>query len=291
MDSGVAHTIALKTNGTLWAWGFNANGQLGIISTNDIFEPTQLGTDTWKDVSCGYEYSSGIKTDGTLWSWGFNANGQLGFGNTTQAEEPTQVGTDNNWTTIRSGAASNFALNSASELYASGFNQFGTLGDGSGSDKSSFTYITDDVDMVYVSEGGAGPNGIFGHHTFLLRNSNKTVICATGSNYISQIGDGYTDNILAFSCIVGDLDGVGLALEQKEDSFKIYPNPATEFATVEFDSETSAQFVLYSTSGAQVLSQMILSGEKVAFDSLEKGIYFYEVSQEGYSKKGKVILN
>ncbi|WP_107038860.1 RCC1 domain-containing protein [Brumimicrobium mesophilum] len=291
IDSGAGHTLALKTDGTLWGWGFNANGQLGIISSTEIKEPTQIGTSLWNDISCGYEYSSGIKADGTLWSWGFNGNSQLGLGTIPQADEPTQVGTSSDWETIRSGAASNFAINSSSELFGTGFNQFGTLGDGSGVNKSSFTLITDDVDMVYVSEGGAGQGGIFGHHTFLLRNSDKTVICAAGSNYISQIGDGGSADILTFTCNVGDLDNVGLTAEQKGVNFKVYPNPASDFATIEFDGKTPAQFTLYSTSGAQVFSQEINSGQKVEFKSLELGIYFYEIMKEnGELEKGKLIL-
>lgn len=75
------HSLAIKTDGTLWAWGSNAYGQLGTGTTDDATSPTQVGTDRdWKRVSAGKLHSFAWKADGSLWMWGNNLNGQLGNG-------------------------------------------------------------------------------------------------------------------------------------------------------------------------------------------------------------------
>jgi alpha-tubulin suppressor-like RCC1 family protein len=78
---GSQFSLALRDDSTLWSWGFNGNGQLGINSTATQHLPTQIGTDySWRKVAVGSHHSLGILSDGTLWSWGFNSVGQLGTG-------------------------------------------------------------------------------------------------------------------------------------------------------------------------------------------------------------------
>ncbi|MDI6642051.1 MAG: hypothetical protein QME68_07060, partial [Elusimicrobiota bacterium] len=64
VSCGEYHTIAIKTDGTLWAWGNNSMGQLGLGDNTDRNTPTQVGTDTnWSSVSCGYYHTLAIKTE------------------------------------------------------------------------------------------------------------------------------------------------------------------------------------------------------------------------------------
>ena len=66
MSDGWYHTIALKTDGTLWAWGDNEYGQLGDNTTVDKLTPTQIGTATnWQTIETGIYHSLALKTDGT----------------------------------------------------------------------------------------------------------------------------------------------------------------------------------------------------------------------------------
>jgi alpha-tubulin suppressor-like RCC1 family protein len=100
VSSGSYINLAVKTDGTLWSWGFNTQGQLGDGSTVDKSSPVQVGALTnWSRSSAGYS-SAAIKTDGTIWTWGDAGFGVLGLGNTTNRSSPTQVGALNVWTTI-----------------------------------------------------------------------------------------------------------------------------------------------------------------------------------------------
>ena len=106
---GSAAAFALKTDGTLWAWG---NGPTGVLGLNDdsnpeISSPTQVGTDTtWSKLANGSGGSNAaIKTDGTLWTWGGNGYGILGHNQNPSSPDsnyssPNQVGTDTNWDSI-----------------------------------------------------------------------------------------------------------------------------------------------------------------------------------------------
>ncbi len=130
ISSGVEFSVGLKSDGTIWAWGNNANGQLGIGNTTSKTLPVQIGTDTdWKTIDAGSFHVLAIKNNGTLWSWGFNSYGQIGNGTTTtDAHSPVQIGTDTNWAKVSAGFAQSFAIKSDSTLWAWGYNQYSTLG-------------------------------------------------------------------------------------------------------------------------------------------------------------------
>ena len=92
--------LAVKTDGTLWAWGKNGDGELGLNDTTSRNSPVQVGTDTnWATPGVGYRFSFCIKTDNTLWAIGGvnDAYGQLGLNELINKSSPTQVGSDSNW--------------------------------------------------------------------------------------------------------------------------------------------------------------------------------------------------
>ena len=100
VDVGGGHTGAVKTDGTLWTWGDNDDGQLGqnISRLTDRSSPVQVGSGTnWYKVSAGTSHTLATKTDGTLWGWGNNGNGQLGQNNTIRRSSPVQVGAETYW--------------------------------------------------------------------------------------------------------------------------------------------------------------------------------------------------
>jgi alpha-tubulin suppressor-like RCC1 family protein len=109
---GQEHTIAIKTNGTLWAWGTNADGQLGLGDITHRSSPIQIGALTnWSSIAKSHgDHSLAIKTDGTLWSWGRNDDGRLGDGTTTHRSSPVQIGTLTNWSQVYGGGFHSLAL-------------------------------------------------------------------------------------------------------------------------------------------------------------------------------------
>lgn len=132
MAAGGNHSLAIRTNGSLYAWGSNAYGQLGNDTTNDAYTPIQIGTDVdWSVVAAGGSHSMGIKTDGTLWAWGSNSDGQLGDGSTTDAQRPMQIGIEKNWIWVSAGKFHTFAIKADGTLWGWGRNQEGQQGNGS----------------------------------------------------------------------------------------------------------------------------------------------------------------
>ena len=92
ISAGGFHSLAIKVDGSLWSWGSNSDGQLGVGTTTDSLEPTQVGLSrNWIAVSAGKYHSLALKSDGTLWVWGRNLEGQQG--NSTMTVKPVLVPT------------------------------------------------------------------------------------------------------------------------------------------------------------------------------------------------------
>ena len=112
VSCGYNHSMVIKTNGTLWAFGENNFGQLGIGSKLTQSWPVQVGSlNTWASVSCGHYHTLAIKTDGTLWAWGSNDSGQLGDATTIDKSSPVQVGLLTNWKRVYCGMDYTMAIN------------------------------------------------------------------------------------------------------------------------------------------------------------------------------------
>jgi len=128
ISAGRGHTLATKTDNTLWSWGGNAQGQLGQNNTTVYPSPMQVSGTTWSFINAAdSNFSFATKTDGTLWAWGVGSSGQLGQNNLTDRSSPVQIpGTT--WNNLGSG--SNYALATKTDgtLWAWGSNAFGQLG-------------------------------------------------------------------------------------------------------------------------------------------------------------------
>ena len=124
-----SHTLAIKNDGTLWSWGQNGNGQLGLNNRSYYSSPKQIGALTaWLTVSGSYFQSVAIKTNGTLWSWGANTVGQLGLGNTVAYSSPKQVGSLTDWLNVACGYNFTMAVKTDGTLWGWGGNINGQLG-------------------------------------------------------------------------------------------------------------------------------------------------------------------
>ena len=154
------HTLIIKKDASLWAWGYNNIGQLGDGTTTQKVTPIRIGRDNnWKSLATtsypNYNdtHSGGIKTDGTLWMWGEGDSGRLGTENTTDLSVPTQIGSDTNWAMLSIGLADTYALKTDGTLWTWGKYTSNRLGQGTSSNILTPTQLGTDSDWVYVSAG------------------------------------------------------------------------------------------------------------------------------------------
>jgi alpha-tubulin suppressor-like RCC1 family protein len=105
--AGGTGNIATKTDGTLWAWGSNFGGELGLNDQVYRSSPTQVGSGTtWNLINTSQRNTIATKTDGTLWTWGTNSSGGLGQNSIINKSSPVQVGAATNWSLISIGSYS-----------------------------------------------------------------------------------------------------------------------------------------------------------------------------------------
>jgi alpha-tubulin suppressor-like RCC1 family protein len=202
--AGQYHSVALKSDGTVWTWGLNTNGQLGDASTNQRTSPVQVkgpgGTGTLSDIkaiSCGDTFTVAVKNDGTVYAWGLNNVGQLGYGsyNATsghadyQKTSPIQVLNLTGIDSVSSGREHTLALKNDGTVWAWGEGRnSGRLGDG-------FELIRATPVQV-VGSGGIGTQltGITaivagGYQSHALK-ANDGTVWSWGVNGQGQLGNG-----------------------------------------------------------------------------------------------------
>ncbi|MCW1148170.1 T9SS type A sorting domain-containing protein [Flavobacterium lacisediminis] len=131
ISAGYQHTLAIKQDGTLWAWGRNTESQLGDGTIVNKSTPTQIGTDNnWVMVSASFRHSVALKSNGTLWVWGTGTLGTQSTPGQIILSVPTQIGTDTNWSFIETSDGATFAIKTNGTLWSWGFDNFGKLGKG-----------------------------------------------------------------------------------------------------------------------------------------------------------------
>jgi hypothetical protein len=174
--------VALKTDGSLWAWGDNGSGQLGDGTRTDRLAPVQVGTG-FTAVAAGDNHTVAVKADGSLWTWGHNGVGQLGDGSTTQRPSPVQIGTG--FRAVAAGLDHSAAVKADGTLWTWGANGVGQLGDGT---------LTQRLAPVQIGTGFA--LAAAGRY-FTLAIKTDGSLWAWGYNFFGQLGDGTRTNRLA----------------------------------------------------------------------------------------------
>ena len=172
---------AIKQDGTLWTFGYNSTGALGLNDKVNRSSPTQVGSGTnWKTIAKGYNYMMAIKTDGTLWSWGANGYGALGTGNTTPTSSPVQVGAMTNWKSISLQYWSAAAIKTDGTLWTWGQGSYGQQGSGSTVDLSSPVQVGSGTNWALVASGK--------YHTAAIKTDGT--LWSWGRNNNGQLGLG-----------------------------------------------------------------------------------------------------
>lgn len=228
---GYTHAVATKVDGTLWTWGSNSAGQLGIGAGASRSSPGTVagGGTTWKIPGAGGSHSAGIKTDGMLWSWGSNTNGQLGNNSTTNRSSPGTVdGSIINWTWISLSATTTsgnmVGVNEVDTLFFPHISVYSTPGSftetipeghqtslievwgagGPGGDGYS-----DGVSSNFIGGGGGG-GGYSRTMSNVLFMVNRTMSINIGAGGIAQIDAvGANSNVKSGTFVVSTMEAAG----------------------------------------------------------------------------------
>lgn len=195
--AGKSHAMALKSNGTLWAFGANLYGQLGLGNSDRKLVPTQVGTDNnWIMVTAGLDHTLALKSNGTLWTWGLNGNGQLGVGDEVSKNVPTQVGAEKTWLVAIGGGEHSLAIKCNGTLWSWGNNSYGQLGLGDNTMRNTPTQVGAEANWRSLGSGL--------HHSLAIKNQGTLftwgrndsgelgLVDNTARNLPAQVGTGNT---------------------------------------------------------------------------------------------------
>lgn len=196
--AGYAQTLGLKSDGTVWAWGWNKYGQLGDDTDTDRTSPVQVsGLSGVTAIVGGWHHSLALKSDGTVWGWGDNWGGQLGDRTTTNRTTPVQANGIGGVTAIAGGGYHSLALKSDGTVWSWGYNAEGQLGNGTTTNSSTPVQVSTLSGVTAVAAGG--------FHSIALKSDGT--VWAWGDNDRGQLGDGTTTDS-STSIQVSGLSGV-----------------------------------------------------------------------------------
>ena len=199
--AGNTHSLALKSDGTVWAWGLNTNGQLGDNTTTQRTSPVQVlagasGCATnlcnITAITAGLSVSVALKSDGTVWTWGLNGNGQLGDGTTTQRNTAVQV---SGLTNIIAISASCFgshvlAIKNDGTVWTWGSNANGQLGDNTTTDRTTAVQVLTGTSGCTTNLCSTTKIAAGSTHSLAIKSDGT--LWAWGSNAFNQLGDNTT---------------------------------------------------------------------------------------------------
>ncbi len=324
------HSLALKSDGTLWTWGRNFEGQLGIgISGWGIQSnlPVQVSVLSGMIAIAGGRYHSlAVKNDGTAWAWGANGAGQLGNGTTTESNVPVQIsalsgiiaiagggwhslalkndGTVWTWggslvpvqvialsgiTAIAAGEHHSLALKNDGTVWAWGGNNSGQLGTGNNTSSNVPVQVSALSGITAIAAGN--------NHSLALKNDGT--VWAWGFNNYGQVGNG-TNTSSNVPVQVTGLCQILTGLEEEIfiSTINIFPNPISNSTTISF-SLTQSQKVslnIFNVNGRLVSTladKMFETGENKLIwnaDEVDVGIYFLQVQTIEIIKTEKLIV-
>ena len=225
---GYAHALALRSDGSLWAWGDNIYGQLGDNSATSRPLPTRVnapaaapaGT-TWTAIAAGYYFSLALRSDGTLWAWGLNFYGQLGNASNTISRLPVAVitpgtvGAGTTWTQVAAGVDHAAALRSDGSLWAWGHNDVGQFGNNTIVSQSTPTRETGNGTWSQLSAG---------RYNTMAVQAGTGLVFGTGFNGFGQLGTGTNTSSRLFLASAAPVLATRPAAAPLTG---VYPNPAT----------------------------------------------------------------
>jgi alpha-tubulin suppressor-like RCC1 family protein len=196
-SGGGAHNLAVRANGTLWAWGSNGQFRLGDSTSTNRSSPVSVvgGFIDWVQASAGNSHSLGLRANGTIWAWGAGADGRLGDNTDVTKSSPVSVvGGFTDWIQASAGVGHSLGLRANGTIWAWGLNSQGRLGDNTITNKSSPVLVVGGfTDWVQVSNGGAHSLGVRANGT----------LWSWGYNVNGQLGQNTSVNTSSPASVVG----------------------------------------------------------------------------------------
>ncbi|MWV45973.1 hypothetical protein GRF59_20350 [Paenibacillus sp. HJL G12] len=198
------HALALKNDGTVWAWGLNNAGQVGDGTMEIRTAPVQVsGLSDVVAVSAGGYHSLALQKDGTVWAWGYNGEGELGNETLTDSPVPVQVHGLTRIKAISAGNYHNIALDEDGHIWTWGRNSNASLGPGFNGYRQPLAQLMDKMNNVKAIQAGMY------HSLFQLEDG---TVMAFGLNNYGQLGNGESTGSAANPVKTMNLTGVkGLA--------------------------------------------------------------------------------
>jgi alpha-tubulin suppressor-like RCC1 family protein len=186
ISAGRCHSLGLRTNSTLWAWGAGGNGQLGDNTVTTRSSPVSVvgGFTDWCQVDGGSSHSLAVRTNGTAWAWGFGSNGELGDNTTANKSSPVSVvGGFTNWCRVSAGDGFGIALRTDGTIWAWGKGSYGNLGNNGTTERSSpVSVVGGFTDWCQISAGS----------NFSLAVRTNGTAWSWGRNALGQLGNNNT---------------------------------------------------------------------------------------------------
>ncbi len=182
VSAGGVHTCGIRSDGSLWCWGSDSDGQLGLGLQIEVDQPTQVGSARWSAVSAGGLHTCGLQSDGSLWCWGRSMEGETGVGNTGTGGSiplPTQV--SGTWLAVSAGGQHTCAVRDDHSLWCWGQNISGQLG-------NPLLLVRPSPVQVPAPTGSWSQVTAGYDHTCALADDGS--LYCWGDNASSQLGDG-----------------------------------------------------------------------------------------------------
>lgn len=264
---GAWQSIALKTDGTLWGWGDNLFGQLGMgeEAGAEITHPTKIGTENdWSKIYMGYHHALAIKTDGTLWGWGNNMANKINSSDATAIYVPTKM-SDKKWMSAVGGFEHTLAIAEDGTLWGIGSNDHGQLGLGDTNPRVELTQIGDKADWVKISAGKK--------HSFALNKNGE--LYAFGANDMGQLGLTGEDRLTPTLVSVNFLSINNLTDNQSTLRVVVLDNSRIQVVLPDAD-DTIRQAILFSTDGKLIHNEKANSAI-IRVNGISKGAYILHI--------------
>ena len=220
VKAGGRHGLALKTDGTVYAWGYNFHGQLGNGTNDSSNVPVRVKINNVKAISAGYDHNLALKEDGSVWAWGYNYSGQLGRGTSglgTDSNVPVKVASLGTGAKgIAAGIDFSLALMKDGTVRSWGGNSSGQLGDDTKDPRNTPGAVTGLTSVKALAADSTAP-----HVLALLQDG---TVRAWGYNSHGQLGDGTTGTDRTTPVVVKNLSGVAGIATGDEHSLALLGN-------------------------------------------------------------------